>query len=96
MLDELCRHRADHQRHHRVGVRLDRRDERPEVLGAERRPDLLNNLAAAILKRLLEAADDLVAEGVVRRDRDDLFVALIACPLAKRMMGLRTRPAGAD
>ena len=96
LLDELCRHRAHHQREYRVGVRLDRRDEWPEVLGAERGPDLLDDLAAAILKRLLEAADDLVAEGVVRRDRDDLFVALIARPLAERMMGLRARPAGAD
>ena len=75
---------------------LMRRDVRPEVLGAERRPDLLDDLPAAGLEGALEAADHLVAEGVVGADRDDLLVALFAGPLAERMARLRARPAGAD
>src|SRR6185503_11680 len=76
--------------------RFDRRDKWPEILGAERRPDLLDDLATAILERFLEAADGFVAECVVGGDRDDLLVALVAGPLAERVVGLRARPAGAD
>ena len=96
LLGELQRHRSDHQREDRVGVVLDGRDVGPEVLGAERRPDLLDDLAAAGLERALEAADHLVAEGIVGADGDDLLVALLAGPLAERMARLRARPAGAD
>ena len=85
LLRELQRHRADHEREDRVGVRLDGRDVRPEVLGAERRPDLLDDLPAAGFEAALEAADHLVAERVVGADRDDLLVALLAGPLAERM-----------
>ncbi len=89
LLGELQRHRADHQREDRVGVGLHGRDVGPEVLGAERRPDFLDHLAAAILERLLEAAEHFVAEGIVGGDGDDFLVALVAGPLAERMVRLR-------
>ena len=89
MLGKLQRHRPDHQREHRVGIGLEGRDIGPEVLGAERRPDLLDDLAAAILERLLKAADRLIAERIIGADGDDLLVSLVAGPLAERMMRLR-------
>src|SRR5581483_7039502 len=67
-----------------------------EILGAERRPDLLNHLSAAMLECLLEAADHLVAKRIVRTNGGDLLVALLASPLSERMARLRARPAGAD
>src|ERR1051326_1316107 len=95
LLGELRHHRPDHQREDRVRVRPDGRDIGPEILGGERRPELLDDLAAALLERLLETADHLVAERVVGGDHRDLVVALIACPLAERMARLRARPARA-
>ena len=94
LLGELQRHRADHQREDGVGVALDLRDIGPEILGADRRPELLDDLAAAILEGLLEAAERLVAERVVGGDGDDFLVALIAGPLAERMGGLRRHEGG--
>jgi hypothetical protein len=91
---ELQRHRPDHQREDRVRVGLDGRQVRAEVLGAERRPDLLDDLAAALLERLLEAAHHLVAERVVGGDHRDLLVALLAGPFAERVARLRAGPAG--
>jgi hypothetical protein len=74
----------------------DRRDVGSEILGAERRPDLLDDLPAAGFERALEAADNLVAERIIGADRGDLLVALIAGPLPERMARLRAAPAGAD
>ena len=89
LLGELQRHRPHHQREDGVDVGLERRDVGPEVLGADRRPDLLHDLAAAVLERLLEAAERFVAEGIVGRDGSDPLVALLARPLPERMTGLR-------
>jgi len=49
----------------------------------------LDDLAAAILVRLLETADRLVTERVVGADRDDFLVALIASPCSERVVRLR-------
>ena len=68
---------------------LMRRDVGAEILGADRRPDLLHDLAAAILERLLEAAERLVTEGIVGGDGGDPLVALLAGPLPERMARLR-------
>src|SRR5581483_2488788 len=89
-------HRPHHQGENGIGVLLDRRDVRSEVLGAERGPDLLHDLAAAILERFLESTRYLVTECVVGCDADNLLVALITGPLPKRVMRLRRRPACAD
>lgn len=85
----MQRHGTDRQGEDRIGVALYRRDVWLEVLGAERRPNLLHDLAAAILKGLLEATDGFIAEGIIGTDHDDFLVALIASPSSKRMMGLR-------
>jgi len=47
----LQRHRADHHGEDGVGVGLEGRDVRSEVLGAERWPDFLDDLTAAVLER---------------------------------------------
>src|SRR5258708_19945016 len=96
LLGERQRHRPDHGGENRVGVLPKRRNIRSEVLGADRRPDFLEDLPAAGLEGALETADDLVTEGIVGADRGDLLVALVAGPLPKRMAWLRTGPAGAD
>jgi len=88
LLGELQRHGPDHEREDRVGVLPDGRDVGPEVLGAERWPDLLDDLSAAGLERALETTDDLVAESIIGADRGDLLVALLAGPLPKRMAWL--------
>ena len=95
LLGELQRHRPDHEREDRVRVLLHGRNEGPEVDRSERRPDLLDDLAAAGFERLLEPADGLVAEGIVGGDRHDALVSLLAGPLPERMGGLGARPAGA-
>src|ERR1700730_11752468 len=96
LLGELQRRGADHEREDPVSVAFDGRDVGAEILGADRDPDFLNDLAATILERLLEAADHLVAEGIVGADGGDLLETLVAGPLAERMARLRARPAGAD
>ena len=68
---------------------LMRRDVGPEILGADRRPDFLHDLAAAVLEGLLEAAERFVAEGIIGGDGADPLVALLAGPLPERMGGLR-------
>src|SRR5439155_11911289 len=50
---------------HRVGVLPDLREVRRVVLHVERHPDLLDDLATAVLERLVEPADRLPAERVV-------------------------------
>jgi hypothetical protein len=92
----LQRHRPDHQREHRVGVWFEGRDIGPEILGVERRPDFLDDLAATVLEGLLKAAGRLVAERIIGGDGDDLLIALVAGPLAERVVRLRARPTGAD
>jgi len=89
LLGKLQRHWADHQREDRVGVLLDGRDVGPEILGADRRPDFLDDLAATSFERPLEAADHLVTEGIGGADRDDLLIALVAGPLSERVAWLR-------
>src|SRR6266852_4336273 len=96
LLGKLQRHRPDHEREDRVCILLDGRDVRSEILSAKRRPDFLDDLAAAILERLLETTDDLVAEGIVRADGDNLLVALVAGPLPERMAGLGACSTGSD
>jgi hypothetical protein len=94
LLGELQGHRSDHQREDRVDVGFDARNVRPEVLGAERHPHFLHDLAAAILEGLLESANLLVAEGVIGADRGDALIALLASPLPERMGRLRRDPRG--
>ena len=93
---ELQRHGPDHEREDRIGVLPKGRNIRSEVLRADRRPDLLDDLPAAGFEGALEAADDLVPEGIVGADGGDLLVTLIAGPLPERMARLRTAPARAD
>src|SRR5215469_9766023 len=95
LLGELQRHGTDHEREDGVGVLPQCRDVRTEVLGADRRPDLLDDLPAAGLECPLETADDLIAERIVGADRRDLLVALVAGPLPEWMARLRAAPAGA-
>src|SRR5262252_4399472 len=96
LLGELQRHGTDHERENGVGVLPNGRNVGPEVLGADRRPDPLDDLPAAGLECALEAADDLIAERIVGADRRDLLVALVAGPLPEWMARLRAAPAGAD
>src|SRR5262249_37933652 len=96
LLRELQRHGTNHQREDRIGVLPQRRDVGPEVLGADRRPDLLHDLPAAGLEGALETADDLIAERIVGADRRDLLVTLVAGPLPERMARLRAAPARAE
>src|SRR5262249_55951365 len=79
-----------------VGILPDGRNVGAEVLGAERWPDLLNDLPATGLERALETADDLIAKSIVGADRRDPLVTLVAGPLPERMAWLRAAPAGAD
>src|SRR5262245_4739013 len=95
LLGKLQRHRPDHQREDGVGVLLYGGNERPEIDGSERWPDLLDDLAAALFERPLETPDGLVAEGVVGRDRYDALVSLLTGPLSEGVGRLRARPAGA-
>src|ERR1700704_3223721 len=88
LLGELQRHGPDHEREDRIGVLPDGGDVGAEILGTERRPDLLDDLPAAILECFLETADDLIAESIVGADGDDFLVALLAGPLPERMAGL--------
>src|SRR5262245_64977840 len=85
LFGELQGHRAHHQGEDGIDIGLDRRDVGTEVLGADRRPDFLHDLAAAVLERLLEAACCLVTKCIVGGDEADPFVALLAGPVAKRM-----------
>ena len=85
LLGELQRHRPHHQREDGIDVALDRRDVGPEILGSDRRPDLLHDLAAAVLECLLEAAERFVTEGIIGGDGGDPLVALLAGPLPERM-----------
>ncbi len=94
LLGELQGHRSDHQREDRVDVGFDARNVWPEILGAERYPHFLHDLAAAILEGLLEPANLLVPEGVVGADRGDTLIALLASPLPERMGRLRRDPRG--
>src|SRR5207245_10329345 len=75
LLAKARRRDRDHEREHRVRVALDLGEIRREVRGVERGPQLLHDLAPVLLERLLEAADDLPAEGVVDTDDGDLLVA---------------------
>src|SRR5439155_21080772 len=71
--------------------------ERRLVKHSERRPTLLDDLAAVLLERALEAADDLPAERVVGRDNRDLPIAeCLRRVLAEGMRGLARCPARAD
>src|SRR4029077_8680380 len=79
-----------------VGIAVNRRKVGPEILRAERRPDFLDDLAAAILEPLLEGANRLIPRGIVRADGGNPLIALVASPLTKHVMRLRSRPAGAD
>src|SRR5262249_22665584 len=79
-----------------IGVPFDRRNIRPEVLGTDRRPDFLNDLAAAVLERLLKAALLFVTEGIVSCYRDHLLVSLLAGPFTDCVRRLRRAPTSAD
>jgi len=69
---------------------------RPEVGGAERREELLNDLAAGVLERPLEGGARLVAEREVLGDDRDLPVLEgLVDPLAERVGRLARRPARA-
>ncbi len=87
---------ADHDRHHRVGARLDRGDGRAVVLGADRVPDDLGDLAAELLEGLHRAERDLVAPGVVLADEGHVAGAeLLVEIVAERMADLARRHRGA-
>src|SRR5262249_61310412 len=63
---------------------------------AERRPQLLDDLAAGVLERLVEARHDFVPEGEVVGDRGDLLVAerlRRICPERLRRLTRRRRRA---
>src|SRR5215467_5147533 len=86
LLGKLQRHWAHHGREDAIGVRLEGRNVGAEVLRVEWRPDLLDDLSAAILEGFLESACRFVTESVVGCDNDDFFKAVFARPLAKRVM----------
>ena len=97
LLHELHGEPADEERQHGVGVALDLGEERREVVGVERRPDLLDDPPALFLEDVLEAADRLVAERVVHADRRDLPVLRVLDePLREGVHRLARGPAGAD
>ena len=60
----------------RVGVVRDRRDDRREVLVADRHPELLRHMAARLAELGHEAENLGVGEGIILRDRDDLLIML--------------------
>ncbi len=97
-LDELRRVGADGLDEDAVDLlRVDLGQERAVVARAERRVELLDDLAAAVGEGVREAAAVLVAEGVVRADRDDALPALVGGPVARRMHRRGADPAaGAD
>src|SRR5215469_17027665 len=85
-------HRAD-----RVHVLLDLREIRGEVERVERDPELLHDLASAILEHALEPADLLVAEGVVHGNGGHSPVLEgLGRVVAQRMHDLARREVGAQ
>src|SRR5437867_2769882 len=81
----------------RVHVAAEPRDVGGEIGGAERRPKLLEHLAARLLEGPLEARRHLPAEGEVVPDHRDLPVPeVVVYPLAEGVGRLRARPARAD
>src|SRR5438034_5150104 len=96
LLHERERQPPHEQREDGVRVALDLGQERREVVRVERRPDLLDDLAAGLLERALEAAHRLPAEGVVHADRrDPLVLEGPRHPVTERMHRLARGPAGA-
>jgi len=70
---------------------------RSKVGGAERGPELLDDLAARFLEGALETRGHFPPECKVVADHRDLPVAqVVVGPLAKGMRGLGAGPAGAD
>ena len=97
VLDELDRAAAGEERVHRVGLgRRDLGQQRLELDVRERQRQFLDDLAAALLERLLEAAHRLVAGRVLPGDRHRLLVALLGRHLAHRVGRLPVRERAAE
>src|SRR2546425_4262488 len=88
---------AQRYNEYRVGVFLDLGEIRRVVLDVQRHPELLDDLAAVVLERLVEPADRLPAEGVVETHGHDLLVAEdLRRVLAERVHVAAGREPGAD
>src|SRR3954468_7755283 len=87
---------ADHDRDHGIGCRIDRRYGRAVVLGADRIPDDLGDLAAELLECLYGTERHLVAPRIVLGDEGDVAGAqLLVEVVAERMPDLARRDGGA-
>src|SRR3989442_2741178 len=93
LLDELQRQLPEEDGEDGVGVPLDLSQERREVVGVQRRPDLLDDLPAILLEGLLEPADGFPSEGVVGADGGDLAVLrVLVDPVTEDVHGLARVP----